>query len=434
MVKKILKGALRYIKKPTLALGLAFFTVVCASQINFRVRDIKNNLSDSEIREEFKEEFGFPILGFKEEIEDHPKRISKIADVIHREQMIRPFELDFIRIRSDKFLHKPPLEQIVQSFTGDWGQYYFNRVIIRHDDFGEGIVVHEIKHAKTFDAIHEGDGFLRQYQNISLDDNGKSVYLNPLEMICVYVPSLRFFIADKYDINENLGLGLLSNYARTNILEDIAVIATSAERETDRNIYARRNIYNFSIWLIDVEWKNERIVDRITVLEDHHIISPEFTQYVELETNLPRIFSHYKNYDDDLALQFLGESEQFLKDNPSTIYGSKIHYQRAIVLGEFYPEIYDWGYDYDSILNECMATLTSEYKDPEAYTKTLRYLGDAYQLLGLEEKSSIFIRAGFLYQQRREEGNLNLVTIGVNDFLDENGIDFSQSIKVDPLK
>lgn len=180
MAKISLKGVKRVLKRSLE--GILLFHL--ATQANYSLNDVLNQVKPSEQRAQFQEEFGFPIRGFRKDIEGDPERLELIANALRKELLEKPFQLRSFRIESNQYLRKSFLDQLAKLVTVGHAGYYFWDSISVVSSPHPSTVHHEVKHAKTFDVLEENPQFRERWEALAKDEKGNSLYFNPAEQVC----------------------------------------------------------------------------------------------------------------------------------------------------------------------------------------------------------------------------------------------------------
>src|SRR3989344_9144141 len=308
MVKR-LKKALHKIGKFMKIVSIPVILFHSTTQFVYWGNDIINGLNPSEKRVEFKKEFGFPIRGLENDIEEKPVDISDIGIVFYCEQVEKPFDIGSIRIRSDNYLKKSIVQQIDDAIFSNLCYYTYYGIVI-DDLILKSTISHEIKHAKTFDIIKNNPDFIKNWKELSNDGSGNSLYLNNKEQLQVYMGLEYLVDEDRIKEEENRNIGFVTNYARTNVYEDIAELGELAET----------NVTKFIEWFgYQYEPKNEKIIAKVKLAQENGIIPKEFSEYVHLESILDDAdVGDESNWNGKKAEEFFDLSEEFLKENKET--------------------------------------------------------------------------------------------------------------------
>lgn len=370
-------------------LGLHFGT-----QVNHCANTIADMASPPEIRKEFQEEFGFPLRGWKEDIEEEPSGLSRLAAIVNREKIVRPFELASMRIRSESYFKKSFPEQMKHLFSElEIGFYWFDNIALDSCCCSNSLIHHEIKHAKVDELIKEHPDFRQRWAELAKDEKRNSLYVG----------------SDwrGLDYKESKKLGFVSNYSRKNADEDIAMLCEAAET------YPR----HFEDWLYGKR-RNLKIVERVKLAQEVKLIPPEFSEYVLLQRKRRESYKYSLFVKDhQKAEEFLEESGRFLEEYPETTYQSELRRARGEVFEDMSPLMIED--DLWKAVTEYELALISPYKDIAAYPKALERLADCYESLRNAKKSSIYKEAEDEYWRRFNEGSVRLTMDGVNDFLEE---------------
>ncbi|MDD5650397.1 MAG: hypothetical protein PHF86_08295 [Candidatus Nanoarchaeia archaeon] len=393
---KINKKFKKILKIATIAGVLVFGR----SQINHSLNDLYNYIHPSEIRTDFKKQFGFPIKGWYEDIEGNGKNISKIIQVIETEKQERNFSLNSIRIKTNNKDNQSLWDKLEEKIVNPVG-YYINNQIVLGENAEENVLHHEIKHAKTFDIMEQNPELLTEWKKLSLDQNGNSLYLSNLEQVYTYISGLESLIDERKKVSsENVKLGFIDNYARTNIFEDIAELSELVECKPKElmNLFYGDN-------------KNETIIKKIKLAQRYGLIPKDYTNYLELQYLISKNKLKTKEY---FVL-----TDKFLKENPESIYESQIKLDRAdLLLNEIKKK--NSKTKIENAIDEYEYILNSRYKDLVVYPVALQRLESLYQIKGNLEMSNLYRKAYKEYLIRLNNGDTSLPTNGVNDILMSN--------------
>jgi hypothetical protein len=415
-MKKVKKKRFRKIRKGLKYGILAGLLLHAGSQLTYWANDIYHAIKPSTHRAKFEEQFGFPLKGWSGDIERDQQNVSMIADTIARERQGRDFRLESIRIRDRNYLKQPIWDQFDSIITIPSSGYYILDRIVLDDYVQKSTLHHECKHAKAYDIIAEHPEFLEKWKILARDKSGESLYLSEGEQICSRVRGLGSLVDGKKQIfSENEKLGFISNYARTNVHEDIAELCEAAET----------NSQSFKEFLFGgPEYRNDILAKKIALAQEYGLIPAEFTDFVKLEDMFLDSAVWHGYIDQEKAQPFMRESEEFLNKNPNSVYESQLRSSRAYVLSQGihgYPKPRN---SVDDVIREYRGVLTSEYKEGFVYAGALQKLSEIYNLELRDEKTSdIFVDAEREYWKRFKEGVVDLSRNGVNDFLTEKGIE-----------
>jgi hypothetical protein len=388
---------------------LATFLFHGITQLNYWRNDFSHNLFPSSQRTAFEKEFGFPIKGWKDEIEGDSKTISSIASVMHKEQFEQPFYIKNLRIKSPNYLEKSIFQQIAYITLKGYNCYTPNMWFMPHGDsilLEKGapstIIHHEIKHDKSIAAMKDNPEFARAWKELADDKNGNSLYLNPMQQICNRLRGLETIV----DLPENYEeLGFVSDYAATNIYEDMAELCELTESCPQA----------FVDWFHNPEKQNPIIKAKVRLAAVHGkpygLIPEGFEEYITL------CHLHHQSFADKTkANQFLIRSKKFLDNQSRTVYECELRFRMGTTLGAL-------DYKEPAIL-QLKKALKADFKDISYYPDSLRELRTAYTLSGDLEKADILKKAIKEYHYRYDRGDVTLPRTGINDYLKEHGFDF----------
>ncbi len=392
-------------------LGATLFHV--GTEACYTARQAYLNRNPSRLRQEFYEQFWIPLSGWEEDVEDNSELVSKISEELHRHQILGAVPLKKINVESRNYLKKSFLEQvrfILHGRSRNTAGYYNSesKTIDVFRNTGSGSISHEIAHSKVDYGLEENPGLLERFERISVDRNGKSLYNErkgrKLEDLT----------------EEEREFGFLTEYSITSPAEDLA--------ESSRYEQIPEELLFEEIFVK----KNPKLLEKIRYAKELRIIPYEFEDYV-------RIKCDYKEFDDEQkAREFLKYTDEFLHRNSGSVYECGIHDLRSRVLKHLDQiECFRDGKkaDYELARRELIKGLKSRFKDREEYTSALFNLRMIYNLRGEKSKADVVSEASKEYEKRYSNGKPNLSYVGVNDFLEENGIslDVHESRRLDSI-
>ncbi|MBI5390261.1 hypothetical protein HZB02_02130 [Candidatus Woesearchaeota archaeon] len=287
------------------------------------------------------------------------------------------------------------------------------------DNVKTSTVYHEIKHAKMDTLLRKNPEFLEKWKQLATDDNGKSLYLTSLEKICSRIRSL--FVNDQEKkSDENLRLGFMSQYARTDVSEDIAVLCGTVEENPREFIpLLMRKGYADDAGLSP---QNPKIAAKVRLAEQYGLIPQEFTEYLSLEEMYSRsIISENRvlrkgldpdEYHELLATskQFLEAAQTFVNKYPTSIYYSKVSSLRAFLIEEMADTPND-----KEVISAYRQVLKAPWKDPVEYRRALNVLANLEERAKTADNNPRFWRDAYdQYSQAYRDGNINTVINGLN--------------------
>ncbi len=401
--------------KYSLLAGLAFH---CLTQTAYMANDIINAVKPSRVRSEFEDRFGFSIYGWKDHIEEWPQNVSIISDVIQREKITKDFRLRSLTIFEENYHKKSFIDQMKFLISDSPRGYYINDDINISEEVPRSTLHHEIKHAKAFDIMAAHPEFRKRWESLSEDRYGNSLYLNSSEQFCAYMRWLDFLVdEEKKDLSDNQSLGFITNYARTNVHEDIAELCEAVESE----VYTIRKI------LSDKDNPGTKIIrQKMSLALEYGLIPEDFMDFLRLKDLYREGKSYFHTINFEKMEIFMDESQRFLNKNPDSVYESDIRSKRAYVLRQgihSYPEPRN---TIEDAIREYKLVLASDYKRCAPYAKALRNLKEIYKHNKKDDiRSEIMDEAHRRYWKRFRSGDSGLAAEGVNDFLKENGIDIN---------
>jgi|GEM_PF-5513938 len=383
----------------------------------YTLNQVYNEFYPSEIRREFKEKLGFKLGGWEADIDQ--SSITAIYDVMNEEKKITDFDLNGINIESFSYSKKRAMDKVAELVSTAHSGYYDleKNTISLMRGFSRHTLTHEIKHAKTFEICRKNPEFLKEWEKLALDENGNSLYLTRTEQAMSRTKGLSQLVSeDKRDSKTNLKLGFISNYARTNVLEDIAVICSDAEE----------NPFSFADLLFgNGDEKNEIIQKKVELAQKNKLLPQEFSEVVALEKEIKNI-TWPEGYVVRDSSKFMKESEKFIEKNPESIYLGGIIKDRARIFEEKAMGLIEnegRKKAFEKAVKEYKKVLVCRFKDRMNYPGALNSLAEIYTLEFKDKsKAETFRDAEREYYHRSESGNSELTTVGVNDFLKARGM------------
>lgn len=388
------------------------------TQVAYWANNIYHAINPSVYRAKFEEQFGFPLKGWSDDIEGNLQNVSIIANGIERERMSGGLDVASIRIKDENYFKQPMWDQFGSLFFNP-ASYCAGKWIVLCDYARRDTLHHECKHAKTWDIDKEHPEFLDRWRDLAKTESGESLYLSIGNQICSRVKGLDFLVNRiRETSSENRRLGFVSDYARTNVWEDIAEVGEAAET----------NPHALSELLFGEE-KENAIAKKIALAQAYKLIPAECTEFLELENMYSNCSGFHGSIDQEKAQSFMKASEEFFRRNPKSVYESELRSNRAYV---FLHGMRGWPSPRNTIadaVKEYKKVLTTEYKDGVSYAAALTHLRELYygwEGYGLEikdeETSKIFSEAEREYWNRFKNGAVDLSKRGVNDFLIKKGI------------
>ncbi len=364
-------------------IGVASFTAFYAiAQTPNLANNVANSLNPSKIRHEFRHEFGTEILGWNDDVEYSGSNVSAAAIAFSREWRASEFNIAFLRIEPRGFWEKSFWGQ----YTNGAGGYFFPTKVSCTSDCYSSTLIHEIKHAKTFDVIFKDPSFLVKW----MDAMGFFEFKNRSEVEDAFV----------------------SDYAKTNVFEDIAEFTGFME-----TILGAEFVNEYK--------DNEFISKRLELAIEYGLTAKEFPKLmkiVELYHSyfLERLQNNFKaRYE-----TFSKECDEFLNENPSSNFEINVREMKAFSAKQL---VFANVLDVKEAVELYKDALKSGFKDPAAYNDILHELLNFYspefpdkRTLSTNEYKTV-VAAIQEYDYRLENGDIYLSERGVNDFLEQRG-------------
>lgn len=384
-----------------------------ATQITFWGNDLYHRAWPSETRKAFHEQFGFPIKGWAEEIED-PQRIAQIANALAIEQAEEPVNIRSVRIQSRNYFKNNIVDQMSRLFTvGNVGYYLpYSRRIVISSATDISTLHHEIKHAKTYSILAKEPSFRTRWEALSTDENGRSLYRASDGRSCVRLKWLNWFVSDETtDRKSDNDLGFISPYARTNFQEDVAEIGEMAERRNAREI----------LGLTQGPEGIERIIQKISLAEEYGIIPQGFSEYLLVAQAYQEIFGVKGRIRITETDRFMEKSKEFLQRHPSHPRAGELLYERGLVMVRTATTLPSAKFTLEQAEKELLDAIQTPVKEPHTYMLALKVLAEVKEQQGQPDKAEIFEDAWKEYRRRESQGDMQLVIRGVNDVLQQYG-------------
>ena len=435
-IKKIKNNAKRIAKNT----ALAALMLVAANQAYYLANDTYNTIRPSAVRKTFQSTFKFPLKGWSEDVDSGKSSITILANVLEKETREGTLELSDIRIESNYFLKKPFLDQLSYIFQTGHAGYYFpllKTLVLQNNNSKWGVkqeanvIHHECKHAKTETIVRAHPELLSKWSALAENHSHESYYLTELEQAASGLRFIGPLVKKKIADPKNEKLGFISDYARTNVFEDIAELCAEAETST----------FSSKKWLSD---ENNLIMKKLKLAQKYGLIPAEYIEFARLTNECNQKVIEGYGVNSKEAEKWFKKSEAFLKAHPKTIYESEIRLDRAFLKEHGAGALISWRQFYDSLpdkaawekrmhtikesaIEEYKAALNCDYKTCLTYFSALSAITRIYGPdLNDAKMESIFSNAQKLYWQRYENTNNISLSVNVNDFLKENGVDLKK--------
>ncbi|HLD79762.1 MAG TPA: hypothetical protein VJA18_04325 [Candidatus Nanoarchaeia archaeon] len=360
----------------------------------------------------FEREFDFSIQGFPKDVEENEGKVSRIANVVQKEKLEKPFDITAIRISSENYLEKSwfgQLEHIVvsggEAYSGI-NYPFVGRIYINNDSVYSSTIHHEIKHAKTDELFFSNPEFEERWLVLTVDEQGESLYLGYTGWVLPKVRGVGKLFPRKEIANYEKS-GFVSPYAALGFYEDVAETCEEAEAPSDK----------FAKWLYAE--KNETIIAKVSLAQEYGLIPAEFSEYITLRKSfkekdlLEEKIEVKKEELDDKVGVLLEESAAFLAQHPDSVYEINLRKRRGRLLEK--------EENYEDAIREYKLGLIAKFKDHDDYPDLLSDIADCHKKVGNAEKVSLYLRAKEKYDQGWKANDVHIAVHGVNDFLRENG-------------
>lgn len=420
----------------------------------------------SQLRQEFKQEFGFPLRGHPDDLEKVPGLAADIAANLHYEDV----PVSAVHVVSPHYVRKPvhrqyaSLAQLIRSmreyvesraesstqvetevqaemsdapsessisepaphvfasrdrasyggYVSRVGSLEVNRLEIG-GEYPQDALLHELKHAATSRVTAHNPGFRDEWMAAGAD---KSAFYQPLGIqLALYSTIVR--APQTPEVLEKLQrAGFPGSHASLNWYEDVAEMTTWGELAL-RQLPDISNPYGglYVDWLIDCP--SEEVTRQVKLAEREGLLPKEFTEGIGL-------VKQYRNMKYEGTSQFLKSSQSFIEQYPSSKYSIQVHYARGKALWE-QAKIAErkgespWPYQ-RAAMDEWTRGLMSEKKELVTYRLTLKALQDYAVTIGDGRRAGALEEAVLLHETRHAENDLRLAVRGVNDYLIGKGL------------
>lgn len=376
-----------------------------ATQLNYTANKVADRILPSPQNQAFQKEFGTRLSGYSSKEEG--MELSKLAEVMQKERIQRPFELSSITIEPESYLQKSLLGQLDQLFfTPSSGLYCANRIWLgKHER--RNVAHHEIKHKKTFEIIDKHPELLIRWSNIAKDEKGKSLYDSPVVQVCSRIKGLSSIVKRDDKLNkDNKNLGFVSDYARTNVYEDIA--ETCSELSD--------TLFDNMIEMLNSDKKGDKLIAKVKLAQEYSLLPPGIIEYARLKVKERWCWEGRGIRSKADVQEYFKESENFLRTNPNSIYESEIRESRAYIMSTSIMNG-DYKQSREIAAKEFKLSLNSSYKDVIAYAASLEHLSNIYRSKENKPLTQLYENAGIEFWKRFHSGDIHLTSRGVNDLL-----------------
>ncbi|HLC66183.1 MAG TPA: hypothetical protein VJK52_00930 [Candidatus Nanoarchaeia archaeon] len=387
MVRKSTKSIIR---KSLEKLAIGAVLLHASTQVAYWANDAYHAVRPSEVRASFKNEFGVPLRGWSADIEERRDVIDSIRGVLRIEQSEGPLHITAVRIESDKYLKKSLFEQIAGTFGTGYSGCFFRPTggIILKPSANPETVHHEIKHAKAYALLRTRPEFHVRWRSLTESIAGKDGYDSLAWRICARTKGLQYLLrpqvrireippslvwAEGYEID-----GFVSDYARTNIHEDIAELGEQAEW------------LKLSLRYPDIGRQSPAITDKFSLAEEYGLIPPGFSKFKEIQDIYFCMFDGPRG---QLlranAVEFLTASEEFLALYPKTRYEGELLAAQGMVLQQLAS-----GDNERQMLESAVARFETALHLPDHDNNLLAIvdrLAVCHKALGNQEKASEYL-------------------------------------------
>lgn len=398
------RSAVRRARRITKRLGQAVILFHILTQAGYWTNQAHHQLRPSILRQQFEQQYGVKLRGWKSSIEEDGSLMSNYAEVFDAEYHIRPFKLGQLTVEAKEYWKKDLIDQFSFLLTsGHAGYYtpYLGRINVNHGE-RRYTLIHEIKHHMTYDVLKSNPKFKQEWEEISADEKGNSYYRNSIEQVASRFRGINFLVRQKPNYIER---GFVSEYAQMNFYEDVAELCETMQDSA--------NIREKNEWFFG-KTPNRRIRQKVELAIRYGLLPPEIMERIRLTVlNLDAADPHEATR--EKVDTYLRESALFLKHFPNSIYSGEMHANR----GDFLKM--------KKIRNEAereyFACLEAPHKDMMSYLSALNGLMELYW--DVPEKRKIFDQAyNQEYWRRFKLGDPLLPKIGINDWLEQQGIRF----------
>lgn len=411
----------------------AFFL---ATNIAYQTYKSVNELFRSEAEKIIEDKYHMNIM-YTGPMDIRNKYLFNIADVLNKESRISSLNVREIDVLSNNILLMPFYQQMHKILLGGCsGQY--NTIFDKIDLFTGymDIITHEITHAKEDSLSDKHPEFAAQWLELSNDSSGNSLYNTFWSYLSRRLMIINKFNVDTSDYDEmtkkNLDLGFISNYARTNMSEDIAELCEEILHNPIR-VYNSRS--------------NEVLMKKVKLAENYGIIPKEFTEYMKIvyedfdsKQRYKYVMMSSERKAHDFAIYSINNLEEFITKHPQSIYVPEARVNKVVWYE--YMNYHAGENTLEQIKEECLKILKSDYKPSEYYYNALcgmmyyhaddksKYFEapiidfqDIQYVGNMTQKERMFLDAAIQYYSGYDEReDIRIIYNGVNDILEKLGL------------
>lgn len=398
------RTAVKRMKRITKRLGYAIILFHILTQAGYWTNQVYHQQNPSLLRRQFEQLYGVKLRGWKSSIEEKGSLMSNFAEVLDAEYHIRPFRMGPLTMEANDYWKKDFVDQMATIFTSGHSGYYVPHLSRININQGERryTLIHEIKHHMTYDALQKNPEFREEWEKLSRDQKGNSYYMNFAEQTASRFRGTNLLVRRRPNFIER---GFVSEYAQTNFFEDVAELC-----ETMQDSANLREKYE---WLFG-KTPNQRIRKKIELAIKYGLLPPEIVERIRLTVLSLDAANPYEATQEKID-NYLSESALFLRQFPKSIYVGEMHANR----GNFFST----RNMKSEAEKEYFACLEARHKDITSYLSALNGLLEIYR--DVPEKKAIFDRAyNQEYWRRFRAGDPLLPKIGINDWLEQQGIRF----------
>lgn len=348
------------------------------------------SLENSAQRSHFYKKYGTQISAWKKDFEEHPRLVGEIATALRREWIERPFNLTKLRIVPEEFYKKTFVEQLsIHAREKSIAAYARGSHVSLKPFVSVRLIIHEIKHVKHAEVDARDPSFRKEWLDLCRAPDGKLLFTDQN-------------VRNRAD--EDLRLGFVDGYARTSYYEDVASFCETVER----------NGSFVSDILKPSAPGGGILLAKLRLAQKYGLVPREtlaFGMFLQKANVAHRSSSNS-------ARQVYRLASTFLRRYPRSVYAPNVYFKMLQELndrneGEHVGEV--------SRQKRFILQKILEYPHAEFHYYT--------SLLELRLNSTlspaqqdVLQEAILLYQKRRDEGDVLLPIMGVNDFLREKGI------------
>src|SRR3989338_5839315 len=318
-----------FLKKAAKVVCTGVVALHLAAQSAYWFNDAWNSACPSPQRKAFEQTFGFPIKGWKKDIENRDI-LTSVGEATHQRTVTRgkPLGLTSFRIESPYYLKKSLIQQAgeVAAPYGGVSNPILNPCTV--NDNKREAAFHEINHAEMFLLVKKSPLFRKQWCAIAQNSDGTSPYHSPARHALSKIRGGDKIIEKMQkrptqNVYDNYKQGFVSDYARTSFYEDVAELCAEANFDP----------HNFSLRFFQESTHYDKIMAKTKLAEQYGLVPCGISEYISL---IPHYNASFEPSGHDAYVKdsetYVAATEEFLRTHPKTTLETKIRAYRAWIM------------------------------------------------------------------------------------------------------